>query len=1198
MRRLLFVFALAFLSLPASAQLQSMQGVATGTLVNYPLGSQAWAIGFENLPTSTSGSNRPLVILNYMGSPAIECWVNANELSLSCFDSSDSFVNGVGTPKVFFTGLTDYRVVFTRFKDTVYGETRIDGWKGDCSGHTYSVQQANAGAEPSTTSGTFQVGDSSAKIRFLRADVYVTNSVFYAPACPADAPPVSGTAYMDFRFDGASPTLVDSAGHQTLTGSGIGYTTSMTYNPSCSITSSADPIRVLPVFDLVPFTLTSTSMIHSGNGVPVSFAWTQTSGPTATIASPSSASTLITPSAGGSQTFQLVVGDGSTTSLCSLNVGIVPSDSNGNRLPSGNALLEKMVGPGPLARYGTSAYSWADNVDRQNNDFIGPYWQAPPAPATLFAGTGSNDMFFSGRGPFTGVLSDSYDVKISATGSPDSYQWRKNGGSWSSSIPIVLESHPCYGSVHSPPAVTDGVVACFASASGHTLNDMWTRMAPQVGTGSITHTSANNHLDGNYGGVCGGAVNCFSTRVEVVGSGTTWQSGDATHKLIAGDYYYVLWDADNNGTWSGRYVTTIDTVVDNTHVLLSLDEWDVPEALSGSVKFQMVGLNDDRTLYSGTFQPDGTLIYYDAPLGAVRFSLATNLDVYTNYATAACNNWFVYGIDHGFRINDPREIGYQSMLACAAFLGTTSTWVGTYPATSGSKTPGSGLGYSLSYYNTHGGSSVATDQPRDSTSWLVSDPRGNAFYMGGQALMVYADPTNSAKWCTEIQNNITHYWLLPWVGSLGRWTLLNSGQDGYLQENLTGGTGIAYPAAGNPAGPASSSVIFGTSGWRNVGLPADKFNYVYQALNDSSACPGQSTLAASVQTAAIQMGRTLWDQARSADGGLTYNFGYSTPQFAASPTSWNIWNIPASGGAQPTASVSVSGFTLTSSSAARTQFTKLFASGNGTPHISLNGGGGVQIDAVVDDATLTLHTSQTYSGSTFAGTGTVTVTNGSPTITFTNVNASALFTPCDGSTYFTAADPGGNSATYKVLNGTCTTTQATLNVNYAGMTNTTANFALVVQAASGCSPAIGNQCEPNAFGSGVSLAHDWAMALGQVYTWTNDATWKTRLEYALGGLYGGPAAGPEYVGPPTGPQALGTPSNFMQNVPACNENNLQGPCTDYQRLGGEFSFNEAKPYGMSAGTGNMRNALAIENMAITQTGVRLPSNVRIFGAAR
>lgn len=67
-------------------------------------------------------------------------------------------------------------------------------------------------------------------------------------------------------------------------------------------------------------------------------------------------------------------------------------------------------------------------------------------------------------GTYTGTEPAYFEVKISsAAASPDEFQWRKNGGSWSSATGITGAAQ----------TLSDGVTVTFTATEGHTLNDTW-----------------------------------------------------------------------------------------------------------------------------------------------------------------------------------------------------------------------------------------------------------------------------------------------------------------------------------------------------------------------------------------------------------------------------------------------------------------------------------------------------------------------------------------------------------------------------------------------------------------------------------------------------------------------------------------------------------------------------------------------------
>lgn len=78
-----------------------------------------------------------------------------------------------------------------------------------------------------------------------------------------------------------------------------------------------------------------------------------------------------------------------------------------------------------------------------------------------FKGDGLNDATW-GTG-FNGASSAYYEVQIDATGTPDTFQWRKNGGGWTTGVSITGAAQ----------TLDDNQTITFGATTGHTLNDQW-----------------------------------------------------------------------------------------------------------------------------------------------------------------------------------------------------------------------------------------------------------------------------------------------------------------------------------------------------------------------------------------------------------------------------------------------------------------------------------------------------------------------------------------------------------------------------------------------------------------------------------------------------------------------------------------------------------------------------------------------------
>src|ERR1039458_7382101 len=87
-----------------------------------------------------------------------------------------------------------------------------------------------------------------------------------------------------------------------------------------------------------------------------------------------------------------------------------------------------------------------------------------PVSAYVVGGNGLNnsDVLLLGNAERALILIDTFLVKVSAIGTPDSITWTRNGVS-----PTTVNI------TGSAQALTAGVTIAFAATTGHTLNDQW-----------------------------------------------------------------------------------------------------------------------------------------------------------------------------------------------------------------------------------------------------------------------------------------------------------------------------------------------------------------------------------------------------------------------------------------------------------------------------------------------------------------------------------------------------------------------------------------------------------------------------------------------------------------------------------------------------------------------------------------------------
>ena len=82
-------------------------------------------------------------------------------------------------------------------------------------------------------------------------------------------------------------------------------------------------------------------------------------------------------------------------------------------------------------------------------------------PIVISTTVGLNDI--SSAGVFTGATSSQYDIEIDATGTPDTFKHRKDGGSYTTGVSITGGDQ----------SLGDGVTIKFTATTGHTLGDKW-----------------------------------------------------------------------------------------------------------------------------------------------------------------------------------------------------------------------------------------------------------------------------------------------------------------------------------------------------------------------------------------------------------------------------------------------------------------------------------------------------------------------------------------------------------------------------------------------------------------------------------------------------------------------------------------------------------------------------------------------------
>lgn len=109
-----------------------------------------------------------------------------------------------------------------------------------------------------------------------------------------------------------------------------------------------------------------------------------------------------------------------------------------------------------------------------------------------FLGTGLNDITWGTAA--TNAATALYEVEIDAEGTPDTFQWRKNGAAWTTDVNITGAAQ----------TLDEAQTITFAATTGHTLTDEWTwgnlkdEATTEVGAEAQITTAANRRMNPNY----------------------------------------------------------------------------------------------------------------------------------------------------------------------------------------------------------------------------------------------------------------------------------------------------------------------------------------------------------------------------------------------------------------------------------------------------------------------------------------------------------------------------------------------------------------------------------------------------------------------------------------------------------------------------------------------------------------------------
>ena len=287
-----------------------------------------------------------------------------------------------------------------------------------------------------------------------------------------------------------------------------------------------------------------------------------------------------------------------------------------------------------------------------------------------FAGSGLNDA--TSGGTFSGTTYAVYEVTIDATGTPDTFKWRLNGGAYTPGVAITGAAQ----------TLSQGVTITFAATTGHTLNDTWTIIAAAAGQKYLVTGGYNSgtldirHL--HDGG---------TTTTLVKSTATTSDSGFLSFMVFGQHLFYTngvnAWRKWNGITESASGFTTVtkfaikhknrayyfNDVTNGRPDYLWVSDVGLPETVGASNFFSIGDSSDDGIALSDQIErillikARSTWAFYVSPVLAN--STLLRADEYKGSVTFLGTLWangvtFIYTADSG--IEQVEGLQYQPTL--------------------------------------------------------------------------------------------------------------------------------------------------------------------------------------------------------------------------------------------------------------------------------------------------------------------------------------------------------------------------------------------------------------------------------------------------------------------------------------------------------------------------------------------------------
>lgn len=435
--------------------------------------------------------------------------------------------------------------------------------------------------------------------------------------------------------------------------------TSATMNGAASMSNDDDPA------------LTCLWETVSSNPVGQTGSWSSTTDCASTTFTATNAAYF------GTYNLRLTVTDSDmTTANTTAKLGSVVTDIN-DIVQISDARIAQIIGP--VMRYGvtTGNWTWLDNRQKAAIDSqIAMDQRCIVQPKAFFYGSGLNDATTGGTvqnvdcsftdGPHT------LDVVIDGTGSPNTFKWRLDGGSYTTGVAITGSNQ----------TLTNGVWVKFAATTGHTLDARW-QTKTSIG---IWQAYWNNAAAGTVSV----PVYPHAGSTIVTGVGTQFQTdfcgGPGSTTPVTETGTIVLWyNSPVYPGQTGRGHYQIASCDSQTQITLSYPPYFINTQTAGTDQNNIQYAIGSVNLAFGWVFNNIPGNYYDNVVAFYSLYYRTGIDTYLNFARTMAERWWQSAqIDkghawetnnQGFTASAPRSIAFAGLVLWYLDTGT-DIWPG------------------------------------------------------------------------------------------------------------------------------------------------------------------------------------------------------------------------------------------------------------------------------------------------------------------------------------------------------------------------------------------------------------------------------------------------------------------------------------------------------------------------------------------